>query len=158
MGNSSFLIINLCFSKLWRVSMAMYFVAWDVKWHIVRTWIIAKIHNKNLAIGKLELLHWITEGVHLFLIKYAVYAESWIEASSKMSMDIIYLRTRIPRESSLSTWKVCHFLQLEGDTVSQPVLLHLRAICNVGSAEFGSKWLHQCVEKELQVSLSVRAL
>jgi hypothetical protein len=39
-------------------------------------------------------------------------------------MDITYLSLNMPRDSSLSTCKVCHFLQLEAEIVSHPALFH----------------------------------
>jgi hypothetical protein len=41
-------------------------------------------------------------------------------------MDITYLSLNKPRDSSLSTCKVCHFLQLEAEIVSHPALFLLR--------------------------------
>ena len=59
--------------------------------------------------------------------------------NGQMSMDIIYLRTSMTRDSSLSTWKVCLFRQLEGDNVSHPELIHLIAMCNAGQKSLGQQ-------------------
>jgi hypothetical protein len=69
-------------------------------------------------------------------------------------MDFIYMSMNMPRDSSLSTCKVCLFHQLEADIVSWPALFHLKSVCHAGEAESGLERLHQCAEKELQVYLN----
>jgi hypothetical protein len=71
-------------------------------------------------------------------------------------MDITYLSLNMPRDSSLSTCKVRHFLQLEAEIVSHPALFHynLFVMQVKPSLDWSDFIMWRCAEKELQVYLN----
>lgn len=68
-------------------------------------------------------------------------------------MDIIYQSMNKPRDSSLSTCKVFHFLEVAVKMLHHIAFFQLRSRY-AGEAESGLERLHQCAEKELQVYLN----
>ena len=58
--------------------------------------------------------------------------------------------------SFLSGDLVCHFLQVEADSVTHPAKFHYNVFfVHASEAESGLERLYQCAEKELQVFLNV---